>query len=438
MASSETSSTDYRANSITLIGAVAMGTGVMIGAGILALTGQMAELAGPLYPLAFAVAAVVALFSAYSYVRLAATYPSAGGIAMFLEKAYGKTALTGAFALLMYFSMVISESLVARTFGTYAIQPFGLDSVGWLIPALGVGLLVFAFAINLLGNTIIQSTSFVTAFIKIAGLAVFGVVILWQSGMSFEGVSADPAQSSVGGFLGAVALGILGYKGFTTITNSGEEITRPHKNIGRAIIISILVCVVLYVLVALAVGSQLSVGQIVKAKDFALAQAARSIFGDYGLWFTVVFAVVATVSGVIASVFAVSRMLAMLADMDLVPYRDFGIPGSVQRHTLIYTVMIAMVLTAFLDLSRIASLGVIFYVVMDVAVHWGLLRRLRGDVEAKAWIVIAAIVLDIIVLGAFVVVKAQSDLVVIYAAAAGLALIFGGEQLYMRMRHSGG
>jgi len=438
MAGSDTSSTDYRANSISLTGAVAMGTGVMIGAGILALTGQMAELAGPLYPLAFVVAAVVASFSAYSYVRLAATYPSAGGIAMFLEKAYGKSALTGAFALLMYFSMVINESLVARTFGAYAIQPFDLDSVGWLVPALGVGLLVVAFAVNLLGNTVIQSTSFVTAFIKIAGLAVFGVVILRQSGLSFEGVSADPAQSSAGGFLGAVALGILGYKGFTTITNSGEEITRPHKNIGRAIIISILVCVVLYVLVALAVGSQLSVEQIVKAKDFALAQAARPILGDYGLWFTVVFAVVATVSGVIASVFAVSRMLAMLADMDLVPYRGFGIPGSVQRHTLIYTVMIAMVLTAFLDLSRIASLGVIFYVLMDVAIHWGLLRRLRDDVEAKAWIVIAAIVLDVVVIVAFLVMKVQSDPVVIYAAAAGLALIFGGETLFMRMRRSGG
>src|SRR3546814_3357890 len=55
----------YKKNSITLPGAVAMGTGVMIGAGIFALTGQIAELAGPLFPLSFVVGAIVTAFSAY-------------------------------------------------------------------------------------------------------------------------------------------------------------------------------------------------------------------------------------------------------------------------------------------------------------------------------------------------------------------------------------
>ncbi len=97
----------YRAGSLSLTGAVAMGTGVMIGAGIFALTGQVAELAGDLLPFAFLAAAIITAFSAYSYVRLANAYPSAGGIAMFLEKAYGKSMITPACALLMSFSMVI-------------------------------------------------------------------------------------------------------------------------------------------------------------------------------------------------------------------------------------------------------------------------------------------------------------------------------------------
>ena len=54
---------DYKKNSITLPGAVAMGTGVMIGAGIFALTGQIAELAGPLFPLSFVIGAFVTAFS---------------------------------------------------------------------------------------------------------------------------------------------------------------------------------------------------------------------------------------------------------------------------------------------------------------------------------------------------------------------------------------
>ena len=111
----------YKADSLSLGGAVAMGTGVMIGAGIFALTGQVAELAKGLFPVAFLAAAIVAAFSAYSYVKLANAYPSAGGIAMFLEKAYGQGLLTAAYALMMYFSMVINESLVARTFGNLHI-----------------------------------------------------------------------------------------------------------------------------------------------------------------------------------------------------------------------------------------------------------------------------------------------------------------------------
>jgi amino acid transporter len=79
-------SAQYKSGSLSLLGTVAMGTGVMIGAGIFALTGQVAELAGGLFPIAFSVAAVISGFSAYSYIKVASAYPSAGGIAMILKK----------------------------------------------------------------------------------------------------------------------------------------------------------------------------------------------------------------------------------------------------------------------------------------------------------------------------------------------------------------
>lgn len=421
----------YKENSLTLVGAVSMGTGVMIGAGIFALTGQVAEQAGGLFPFAFLVGALVTAFSAYSYVKMSNAHPSAGGIAMYLQKAYGKGTMTAACALLMYFSMVINESLVARTFGTYALQLFDVDNSSWLVPALGVGLLAFAFVVNIAGNRFIGVFSMVTAVIKVGGIALFAIVGLWLSGFSFESVAVDN-QTSAGGVLPAVALSILAYKGFTTITNSGSEIIDPHRNVSRAIIISISICVVVYFLVALAVAGNLSLGEIINAKDFALAEAARPAFGDWGLWFTVALAVVATVSGVIASVFAVSRMLAMLTNMGLVPHRHFGMPGSIQTHTLVYTIVLAMVLTVFFDLSRIASLGAIFYIIMDIAIHWGVLRHLRKEIGANPIILVSAIVLDMVVLGAFLLVKSQSDPLVLYVSLAGLILIFAGEKLFLR------
>jgi len=424
--------TNYQKNSMSLVGAVSMGTGVMIGAGILALTGQIAELAGSLFPLAFLAAAVVTAFSAYSYVKLSNAYPSAGGIGMFLQKAYGRGIITAVGSLLMYFSMVINESLVARTFGTYSVQIFDIDPGSWIVTALGISILIFAFILNISGNRMIGMFSLIMAFIKIGGILIFAIGGLWISGVSMESVSTGTSDSSVTGFIAAMALAILAYKGFTTITNSGSEIVDPHRNVGRAIIISIIICVLIYFLVAIAVANNLSISEIIASKDYALAQAARPAFGDYGLWFTVAIAIIATISGVIASVFAVSRMLAMLTEMKLVPHSHFGMPGDIQKHTLVYTVVIAIFLTIFLDLSRIASLGAIFYIIMDIAIHWGVFRHLRKEVRANAIILLAAIVFDIVILTVFLIVKAEQDIAVIYSALAGILLIVVGERIFLK------
>lgn len=422
---------NYRKNSLSLWGAVSLGTGVMIGAGIFALTGQVAELAGEWFVMAFMAGGVIAGFSAYSYIKLATAYPSAGGIAMFLSKAYGKGSATAIFALLMYFSMVINESLVARTFATYSAQVINVE-IDWLIPTLAVGLLAFAFLVNILSNQFIQTFSFFMAFVKALGLIVLAAGGLWAAGLNFESISAVPKDASGGGLLAGIALSILAYKGFTTITNSGGEIKAPEKNVGRAIILSLLICAAIYLVVTLAVGANLSIEEIVRARDYALAEAARPAFGNLGLWITIGFAIVATVSGVIASAFAVSRMLAMLTDMKLVPHSHFGMPGSIQKHTLVYTIVMAMFLAAFFDLSRIASLGAIFYLTMDIAIHWGVFRYLRQEVGARASVLVSAIALDVVVLAAFLWNKWQNDPFVIWASLIGIVLITVGEILFLR------
>ncbi|MBT8434776.1 MAG: amino acid permease, partial [Gammaproteobacteria bacterium] len=180
------------------------------------------------------------------------------------------------------------------------------------------------------------------------------------------------------------------------------------------------------------IAGNLDLNEVVAARDFALAQAARPAFGDYGLWFTVALAVVATVSGVIASAFAVSRMLAMLTDMQLVPHSHFGMSGSIQRHTLVYTIAIAIFLTVFFDLTRIASLGAIFYITMDIVVHFGVFRYLRHEINANGMILVLAIIFDVLVLGAFLWIKIQSDIVIVIVAFICMLLIFVAEHVFLR------
>ncbi|QTP57028.1 APC family permease [Billgrantia sulfidoxydans] len=421
----------YKQNSLSLVGAIALGTGVMIGAGIFALTGQMAEMTGVLFPLAFLSAALIVSFSAYSYVKMSNAYPSAGGIGMYLSKAYGPTLTTAFHALLMYFSMVIAQSFLARTFGSYTLELFDFGDRSLLVPLLGVALLISAFLLNLSANKLIQGVASVLGFIKIGGIILFGVVgVIIADSVGME-TSASTPEGSLSGFLGATALGILAFKGFTTITNSGSEIKDPHRNVGRAIMISIALCVVIYALVGFAVASNLSLSEIIETKDYSLAAAARPALGEAAVWFTVILAMLATAGGIIASIFAVSRMLAMLTEMKLVPHRHFHMPGSIQKHTLVYTVVLGLILTAFFDLSRIAALGIIFYLIMDIGIHWGVLRHLRKEVGASAAVLVIAILLDVAVLVGFLWVKATTDYLVLIVALVVMVAILIVERLFI-------
>ncbi|MBP2215033.1 APC family permease [Arthrobacter sp. CAN_C5] len=421
---------------LSLTGSVALGTGVMIGAGIFALVGQVAELAGGWVPWAFFAGAVVVGFSSYSYIRYSAKNPSSGGIAMLLKAAYGPGVVAGSFSLFMYVSMVLAESLLGRTFATYLLRPFGMqDSTLW-VPVLAVIAIAGAAIVNLVGNTMVERSATITAAIKIVGIAVLAVAGILTAGISSLGklfTSADrtPPETGLLGFLGAVTLCILAYKGFTTITNQGADLRDPTRNIKRSIIIAISLCTVLYLMITIAVTGSLTVPQIVEARDYALAEAAEPAFGSWGVSLTVAIAVIATLSGLVASLFSVSKFYDMLRDMGQAP----GLPGKEGHQSLYITAGLAIVMAAFFDLSQIASLGAILYLVMDIAIHWGVIRHLKDDIEAKIWVPWVAIVLDIAVLLPFILLKAQSDPFTLIITAAVALIIVVTQWLVVRRRN---
>ena len=418
---------------LSLLGSVSLGTGVMIGAGIFVLMGQIAELVGDLFPIVFVAGAVVVAFSSYSYVKFSNAYPSSGGIAKFLTKAYKPGTLAGSYSLLMYVSMVVAESLVAGTFGAYTLRLFPQEYAGYA-SILGVVLIATAYIVNISGNKVIEATATYTAIIKVAGIALLAIAGLAISGLpTITGnyiVSHSQTIPKSFAFIAALALSVLAFKGFTTITNQGGDIKKPHKNVGRSIIISITVCTIIYVALALAVSGGLSVEEIIVAKDYALAAAAKPIFGEWGSTLTILLAMVATVSGVIASVYSASRMLAMLSNMKEVP--NLNRINNLKNPALIFTVSLAILLTVLFDLTRIASIGAIFYLIMDIAIHWGLFRHLKKEVKFKPIIPIIAILMDVVILSAFVYYKYINDPFVLIVAAIGIILIFLFQFIFMK------
>ena len=417
---------------LSLIGSVSLGTGVMIGAGIFVLMGQIAELVGDLFPIAFIAGAIVVGFSSYSYVKFSNAYPSSGGVVKFLTKSYGPGTTTGTFSLLMYTSMVVSESLVAGAFGAYTLRLFPDEYAGYA-SILGVLLIAIAYIVNISGNKIIEATATFTAIFKVTGIALLAISGLLVSGLptitgNYVATSSQSLPDGFG-FIAALALSILAYKGFTTITNQGGDIENPHKNVGRSILISIGICTVIYVTLALSVAGGLSIQEVIDAKDYALAAAAEPLFGSLGLTLTIILAIVATVSGVIASVYSASRMLGMLSAMKQVP--NLNKIENFKNPALIFTVALAILLTVLFDLTRIASIGAIFYLIMDIAIHWGLFRYLKKEVKFNPIIPLIAIGLDVIVLSAFIYLKYLIDPFVLIVALIGIVLIILGQRLFM-------
>lgn len=99
---------------------------------------------------------------------------------------------------------------------------------------------------------------------------------------------------------------------------------------------------------------------------------------------------------------------------------------------LVYVAVIAIVLTVFFDLSRIASLGAILYLVMDIIIHWGVLKKLRKEIQARSGIVITALILDAVVLVAFLWIKATSDILVVIVSIVAIVIIFTAEYWFLK------
>jgi len=121
----------------------------------------------------------------------------------------------------------------------------------------------------------------------------------------------------------------------------------------------------------------------------------------------------------------------MLQDMKQAP----ALPARVPHQPLLITAAAAIILTAVFDLGRIAALGVFLYLTMDIAVQWGVLRRLREKIEARAWLPIATIVLDAAILAAFTISKVQSDPLTVGVAAGLAAVIFAAQAWVVTRRH---
>lgn len=395
-----------------------IGIGAMIGAGVFALTGFAAGLAGPALLLAFLLNGIIAAFTAASYAELGAAFPEAGGAYSWVREAlpspYGF--YTG---WANWFAQAVTCALYAATFGSFFVtlvteySDIGLEFavLGFLTPEkIITALVVVLFGyINYRGAEETGSIGVIVTSIKIVILAVFvifGVIATlghadWAA--NYTSVS-EFAPNGVTGVLGAMGFVYVAFEGYDIIVQSGEEIKNPGRNIPRAIFYSLLVAVPIYLFVSFAAIGGIDVTP--RLLEFAGMEGASTsietwkLLGDlgelgiiraaaqfvpFGFFLLIIAGLAATVSALNATLFASSRIAFSMSRDRLLPTELSELSEETRSPylSIIASTTIVGIMAIALPIEIVASSSAVMFLLLFSMVNVAAIamRRNRPDLE---------------------------------------------------------
>ena len=431
--SQPTSASQTEAGQIGLVAAVSVGIGGMVGAGIFSILGVVAQAAGNAMWLAFAIGGVVALLSTYSYAKLGATFPSAGGAVNFLVKSFGDGVFAGGLNLFMWAGYIISLALYATAFGSYAATFITEAPSALLLKSLAIGAVLLVTVVNAFGAKVMGRGETIIVAIKVAILIVFAAAGLWF--MKPENLSPMlwPGAQSV--LFGAGVL-FIGYEGFGLITNTAADMNNPRKLLPLALYIAVIFVIVLYLAVSLTVSGNLSNAEIEQARDYALAEAAKPFLGETGFRLIAIAALFSTASAINATLFGSANICYMIARDGELPERLSNIEWKDATGGLLLTAALVIVVMLCFDLSGIAMMGSAAFLLLYAAVNAGHLLVLQqtGASALIVWLSLLTCLAMFAVLAVYTYKQQPAALVALVLIAA---VSFAAEYAYRRVTSRG-
>ena len=296
--------------------AVSIGIGGMIGGGIFAVLGLTVMLARGAAPIAFLVAGLIALVTAYSYAKLSVRFPSEGGTIEFIVRAFGPGVVPAWLNTLLLASYIIMLSLYSYAFGSYgAVLFMGVENL-LVKKLLTAGVIILFTALNLLGAYIVgKAEDYMVAF-KVSILLFFSVLGFLT--VDFSRVSPEHYPHFLHVFAGGLII-FLAYEGFELIANTAGDIKDPDTTLPKAFFTSVIFVIFIYMLVALVAVGNLDYQQVAKAKDYVLAEAAKPFLGRTGFILIGLAALVSTASAINATLYGTARISYMVAKFGQIP-----------------------------------------------------------------------------------------------------------------------
>lgn len=383
---------------MTLMDATLIGVGAMIGAGIFVLIGIAAGVAGPALLITFLLNGFVALLTAMSYAELGSCYHDAGGGYLWVKEGLPKWNgfLSG---WMSWFAHAVACSLYALGFGAYFEHVFtelGIAIPHWafLSPQklLAAGAALLFGYINFRGASETGKIGNLVTIAKIVILLIFigfGLELILRKGDWMTTFSPFMPHGWSGVFK-AMGLTFIAFQGFEVIAQSSEEIKNPRKNIPRAVFLSLLIVVPIYLLVAItAIGSVNSGNMtpwdyLAAQKEIALVDVARHFFVGGGIMI-LIGGLISTMSALNATVYSSSRVAFAMG-------RDRNFPTFFSKvHSKNFTpywgiigaLTIVVIMAVSLPIEDVASAADIMFLLLFLQVNITMikLRKKRPDLD---------------------------------------------------------
>ncbi|MEJ2058959.1 MAG: APC family permease [Gammaproteobacteria bacterium] len=416
---------------IGLWGAVAIGIGGMVGGGIFAVLGLSVQLTHGGAPLAFLFAGLVALLTGYSYARLSVAIPSQGGTVEFLNQAFGSGLFSGSLNILLWLSYIIMLALYAYAFGSYGASLFGDPHSAMLKHSLITAVILALTLLNIAGSQIVSRAE--TGIVVVKVIILLGFVLLGLQAVQPARLTPDTWSPPLTLLAGGMLI-FLAYEGFELIANTARDIRDPAHNLPRAFYIAIGFVILLYIAVAAVTVGTLSLPQIIHARDYALAEAARPFLGATGYTLIGIAALLSTASAINATLYGAARVSYILA-------KDGELPEQLEHRIwnqplegLLLTTFAALLAANLFDLSSIATIGSAGFLVIFALVNLANFK-LHDRTHGKRPLAAAGVLACLAALAALLVQTWREDPQRIWVLAGLVGLSSLIEWLYRRRRN---
>jgi amino acid transporter len=375
-----------------------IGVGAMVGAGIFALLGAAGAIAGAAVWLSFLIAGVIAGLQGYSFAKLGARYPSAGGLLEYVAKSVGQGHFTGITAWLTYAANAIVTAMVAVSFGSYASSMLtGEEKAVW-IKIFAALIIIVMTGVNIVGSQLVANAQTVIVYVVLSILTLFAVVTLVNMHPSLLAFSGYPPLREI---ISSVALTFFAFLGFGIITFTAKDLAKPSRQLPRAMYLALAIATIIYVAIALGVFGTLPVEKVVASGGTALAVAAEPTLGRAGYWLMSVTALFATAGATNAGLYPAPGLSERLVETRQFPPLMARKVGGRASAGLLIEAVACLILAVVFRLDAIASIGsavalVIFTLI--TAAHF----RVRAETGASVLLLSLAILASAAVLVTFV------------------------------------